>query len=351
MVISSYRLTITDIVVDTVDVYTYVFYPVVVAYQPGQFLTLLVQIDGQEVRRSYSITSAPTVAGELVEQPLAITIKRVENGWVSRYLIDHLRIGDVVDSLPPAGRFTLPTTTEPRDVVLIGAGSGITPLFSILIYTLNHEPTARVTLLDVNTSEKTIIYRAALDALQQQYPDRFQLIHLLSQPTDAWAGRRGRLNNLLLERLLPDLTRGPAAAALWFLCGPPDFMRMVRFTLTYLGIPPQQIRRELFVTEPVNVPSAARFVVPDRIIQLRFRGEIYSLLVPSGSTVLQAALAAGIALPYSCRGGRCATCAGVCRNGRVQMSINDVLTERDLAEGWVLTCTAYPETDGIFIEV
>lgn len=351
MVISSYQLIISDIVVDTPDVYTYVFKPVMVSYLPGQFLTLLVQIDGQEVRRSYSITSAPIVAGEWHEQSLAITIKRVENGWVSRYLMDHLRVGDPVDSLPPAGRFTLPAATGPRDIVLIGAGSGVTPLFAMLNYTLSHEPRAQVTLLDVNTSERTIIYRAALEALQQQYPARFRLIHLLSQPTDDWTGRRGRLNNLLLERLLPDLTRGPAAAALWFLCGPPDFMRMVQFTLTYLGIPPRQVRRELFVTETVNVPSSGRFSVPDRVIQLRFQEETHSLLVPSGSTVLQAALAAGIALPYSCRGGRCATCAGVCRRGRVRMSINDVLTERDLAEGWVLTCTAYPETDGIFIEV
>ncbi|WP_262493758.1 ferredoxin--NADP reductase [Fibrella aestuarina] len=322
-----------------------------VSYQPGQFLTLLIDIDGQEIRRSYSITSAPIVAGEWLEQPLAITIKRVENGQISRYLIDHLRVGDVVTSLPPAGRFTVPAATGPRDLVLIGAGSGITPLFSILKYIMDQEPETRVALLDANTSEHTIIYREALDVLQQQHPARFRLVHLLSQPTDSWTGRRGRLTNLLLERLLPDLTSGPPALALWYICGPPDFMRTVRFTLTYLGIPAQQIRRELFVTEPVNVPSAARFVVPDRTIQLRFRGETYSLFVPSRSTILQAALAAGIALPYSCRGGRCATCAGVCRSGRVQLSINDVLTERDLAEGWVLTCTAYPETDGIFIDV
>lgn len=325
-----------------------------VAYRAGQFLTLILRHNGHEVRRSYSLSSAPAV-----DANLRLTIKRVPNGAMSRHLLDTLRVGDVLTSLPPAGRFTLDDDTG--DLVLIGAGSGITPLFGILKQVLQTRPTRHVTLLYSNTDERSIIFQAELADLQKGFPDRFRLIHLLSHPPDDWKGRRGRLNNALLEALLPALVRTSDRQNLrFYVCGPGDYMRMVQFTLVFSGIRPTQIKREDFVIAPVFLmppPALAR----DRTVVLRFRNRLVenrevearevAIQVPAYKSILQAALDAGVQLPYSCRGGRCSTCMARRWSGRVYMTINDVLTERDLAEGWVLTCTGYPESDGVVIEV
>ena len=319
-----------------------------VSYQAGQFLTLLVPRHGQVVRRSYSLSSAP---GEAIR----LTIKRVQNGEISRHLIDTLRVGDELVSLPAAGRFTL-NPSQPGDLVLLGAGSGINPLFSILKDVLRHQPHRRVTLLYSNTSEADIIFRDELAQWQVTYPDRFRLIHLLSRPLTNQLGRRGRLNNLLLEGLLPELIGSSDQETVQFyVCGPGDYMRMVQFTLIVNGISPDLIRRENFVVQSAVVDSALATLPPeaavDRTISLQFRGRSIDLQVPAYKSVLQAALAAGIALPYSCRGGRCSTCMARGTAGKVYMTINDVLTNRDLFEGWVLTCTGYPMSDNVKLDV
>ncbi|GAB3502056.1 phenylacetate-CoA oxygenase/reductase subunit PaaK [Spirosoma knui] len=313
-----------------------------VPYRAGQFLTLILPHNGHEVRRSYSLSSTPT-------EPLRLTIKRVQNGELSRYLLDTLQVGDVLTCLWPAGRFTL--TDEPRDLVLLGAGSGITPLFSILKQALFNEPARHVTLLYSNSTERTIIFRQELDELAAQFPTRFRVLYLLSNPTDEWNGMRGRLNNVLLERLLPTLVGTSDLTNLsYYVCGPGDYMRMVQFTLVFIGVHPEQIRRENFVVEPVvQTPPPALAV--DRTMLIQHRERAVEIQVPAYKSILQAALDEGIHLPYSCRGGRCSTCLARCLSGRIHMTINDVLTARDLAEGWVLTCTGYPESDDVVIEV
>jgi ferredoxin-NADP reductase len=319
-----------------------------VTYRVGQFLTLLVPRHNQLVRRSYSISSAP---GE----PLRLTIKRVENGEISRYLTDNLSVGDTIASLYPAGRFTL-DANKPGDLVLLGAGSGISPLISILKDVLRHQPNRQVTLLYSNTTESSIIFREELAQWQAMYPTRFRLIHLLSHPTANYIGRQGRLNNLLLESLLPELIGSSHRDTVqFFICGPGAYMRMVQFTLTVNGIDADRIRKENFVVESAVVESALAKLPADaaiaRTISLRFGGRNIELHVPGRKSILQAALDAGISLPYSCRGGRCSTCLAHCRSGLVYMTINDVLTERDLHEGWVLTCTGYPISDNVSLEV
>lgn len=323
-------------------------------YQAGQFLTLVLTHNGHEVRRSYSLSSAP---GE----PLQLTIKRVVNGEISRYLLDTLRVGDVLTSLRPAGRFTADEQSE-NDIVLIGAGSGITPLFSILKQVLHKQPARRVTLLYSNSNERTILFRNELNALQRQFADRFRLFHLLSNPADeesslAGVVRVGRLNNVMLERLIPELAGLSSRADLrFYVCGPGDYMRMIQFTLVFSGVQPQQIRRENFVVEPVVLTPPPASAI-DRTVLLRFsprreeQEREVEIQVPAYKSILQAALDEGVTLPYSCRGGRCSTCAARCLSGTVHMTINDVLTERDLADGWVLTCTGYPASEGVIIEL
>lgn len=322
-----------------------------VSYRPGQFLTLILphpagNQHSPAVRRSYSLSSLP---GE----PLRLTIKRVSNGELSRYLLDTLRVGDTLTSLWPAGRFVLDETAV-GDVVLLGAGSGITPLFGLLKQILLTDTSRRVTLLYSNTNEQRIIFRGELASLQEQYPARFRLIHLLSQPADKLVSpggsvRIGRLNNVMLDRLLPELI-GPSdpSAVQFYVCGPADYMRMVQFTLTFNGIKPEQVRRENFVAGPVAVAPPPLLAV-DRVVMLRTGARETTIRVAAYKSILQAALDEGIALPYSCRGGRCSTCAARCVSGRVLMTINDVLTERDLSDGWVLTCTGYPESDNVVL--
>lgn len=348
------HLQVSEIIPETPDTKTLLLQPTdgqPVPYRAGQFLTLLFHHLGHEVRRSYSLSSTP--GGDPAE-PLSLTIKRVENGEISRYLLDHLRVGDRLSSLPPTGRFTLETNPDQqRDIVLIGAGSGISPLYGILKQALRDEPQSHITLLYCNTSEQHIIFYTQLEALRKQHPDRFQLIHLLSQPSDDWrkAGniRRGRLNNWLLETMLPELVRFQRDKAHWYVCGPFAFMRMVQFTLVYAGIRLDHIKKENFVIEPVTrtpPPELAR----DHRILLRYRETEYDIDVPAYKSILQAALDHGIPLPYSCKGGRCSSCAARLKAGEVHMTINDVLTERDLANGWVLTCTGYPASEGLVLE-
>ncbi|GAB3641179.1 2Fe-2S iron-sulfur cluster-binding protein [Spirosoma arcticum] len=321
-----------------------------VPFRPGQFLTLLIRVNSHEVRRSYSLSSLPG-------DGLRITIRRVANGAVSRQLLDTLQLGDLLQSLLPAGRFTLKTEPDgpPRDLLLFGAGSGITPLLPLLRQAVAEEPKSHVTLLYSNTHSSRIIFREELAQLHQQYASQFALIHLLSQPdhTDTKSGGRvepGRLSNLRLQTLLPTLLRHDAGRAQVFICGPADYMRMIRFTLLVTGFRDDQIRRENFVVHSAS-PTPLPAFTQARTIQVVIRGQAFSVHVPAYVSILQAALDAGIRLPYSCRGGRCSTCAAHCSAGEVRMTINDVLTDQDRAEGWILTCTGYPATDDVVITV
>ncbi|AUD07267.1 ferredoxin--NADP reductase [Spirosoma pollinicola] len=340
------KLRVVRIHAETSDTKSYFLEPTdgkLVQHRAGQFLTLILLHNGHEVRRSYSLSSA-------TNEPLRLTIKRIENGEISRYLLDTVQVGDVLTSLHPAGRFTLNDNLS-GDLVLLGAGSGITPLFAIIKQVLWTEPHRRVTLLYSNTRERSIIFREELEELQRQFPDRFRLINLLSNPSDNWTGLRGRLNNVMLERMLPELVgTSDWQTVQFYVCGPGDYMRMVQFTVVFSGFRPDQIRRENFVVEPV-VLTPLPALAQDRTVLLKFRGREVEIQVPAYKSILQAALDEGIQLPYSCRGGRCSTCVARCQSGSVHMTINDVLTERDLREGWVLTCTGYLESDGVVIEV
>lgn len=339
---------VKKIIQETDDTRTFVLEPLadeLLPYEAGQFLTFLLDVHGKEIRRSYSMSSAPGVD----ERP-AITIKRVANGEISRYWHDRVRAGTLLQALPPAGRFTLDSATDgsPRDIVLIGAGSGITPLFSILKQVLVQESESRVTLLYASRRERNIIFGQQLADWQRRYPERLKIIHVLSQPTDDWTGTRGRINNFRLEQMIGKALHFPAERARFFLCGPFELMRTAEITLRFMGFESDQIRQEYFVIDPTPPPPTRS---EPHTIQLIFRSESYTLEVPAYTTILQAGLEQGIPIPYSCRGGRCASCAAICRTGTVRMSLNDVLTERDLAQGWVLTCTGYIESEGVVVEV
>jgi len=311
----------------------------VLEYRAGQFLTFLFVLNGREVRRSYSFSSTPGV-----DRLPSVTVKRVANGEVSRYLIDHLKVGDVVSCLPPSGKFLLEEGVE-RTHVFVAAGSGMTPVYSLIREALFRRSGGKVLLITQNRDSRSILFRVGLEGLVQEFPGRFRWLSLLSGPGMMGAGGVARLNNALLAELLDSMeVWGGDRRPFFYLCGPPGFMRMAVFTLRLLGVQDQEIKRENFVVEYVPPPPVLQDTSP-RSVVLRAEGREMRFATHWPSTILQSALDNGIALPYSCKGGRCGTCAARCISGKVKMTINEVLSKKDLAEGLVLTCVGYAETD------
>ncbi|GGB19378.1 flavin reductase family protein [Puia dinghuensis] len=311
-------------------------------YQAGQFLTFLFSFRGRELRRSYSFSSTPGV-----DHLPAVTVKRIVNGEVSRYLIDHLKVGDVLTSLPPAGKFLLEEVSG-GTLVFVAAGSGMVPVFSLMKEALRRAAVSfggvtsaavkRIVLISQNRNEESVPFRGELAALGREYAGAFEWVSLLSS-------RGVRLSNGLLRDLLGELRLGGGlGSALFYLCGPPAFMRMVTFTLRPMGVAAGQIKKENFTVE--YVPPAPLLVDKGtKRVVVHSAGQRYEFDTAWPSTILDSALARHIALPYSCRGGRCSTCVARCVSGSVKMSINEVLTEKDLQAGLVLPCVGYAETD------
>jgi ring-1,2-phenylacetyl-CoA epoxidase subunit PaaE len=311
-------------------------------YLPGQFITLLIHHYGREVRRSFSLSSSP-------EDPYwSITIKRKTNGEISRHLLDHIKVGDVLKALPPSGRFTLQTDRlARRDIGFIGAGSGMVPLLPLIKQALAEEPQSHVWLLSQNHAEEDILFARQWRELEEAYQGRFTHLSLLSSPHEHHILPR-RLTNANLEQILPTLLRFAPERALIYCCGPEALMRMVRFTLRLMGYQADQFRQEHFVIDtPPHAPVLGTLIEDPRPrkVTMQLKGQVYNFEVAYPHNILDAALHQHIPMPYSCRGGRCSTCMARCLSGSVLMSINDVLTDQDLASGLILTCTGYAQTD------
>ena len=309
-----------------------------VVYDAGQFLTFIFDYHGQEIRRSYSLGSTPGID----PQPF-ITVKKKENGAISRYILEHWREGTIINSLPPAGRFTLATgPSHNRQVFFMAAGSGIVPVFALLKKLLHNEPHSLAVLLYQNHDENNIIYNETIQQLQEQHPDRFTRIDLLSHPILHDLPHQ-RLNNGLFEAIVTK-NHKPQTTNLFYTCGPPSFMRMVQFTLRVMGVAEDLIHKENFTVDAVPPPAFTIDPTP-RTILVKQGERNYEFTVAYPDTILQAALNNHIKLPYSCRGGRCSTCTARCLSGTVKMNINEVLTEKDLQNGLILTCVGYAVTD------
>lgn len=305
-----------------------------IEYKAGQFFTLLVNLNGKEVRRSYSISSAPGV-----DEDIYFTIKRIENGELSRYLFDYLQIDGIITSLPPSGRFTI-DVPESELAVFISAGSGIAPVFSLIKHILYQFADTDVLLIYQNRNEEESIFRKELLLLRQKFENRFYLKEIFSLPIGHNIPSR-RLNNNLLEKIL--LQNVSHTSLRFYLCGPEAFMRMALFTLKVMGYSQDFIRREnFFATAPP--PPLMTDTTPHNVTII-YHNKKHHITVAYPHNILEVALKHKINLPYSCRGGRCSTCTAICTSGRVKMTINDVLTPKDLKNGLILTCVSYPETD------
>ncbi|HVX51847.1 MAG TPA: 2Fe-2S iron-sulfur cluster-binding protein [Chitinophagaceae bacterium] len=309
-----------------------------VPYSAGQFLTFIFFEAGHETRRSYSLGSAPGV-----DDRMFITVKRKPNGSISRRLFEHCKTGDTLTAIEPSGRFVIEEPFAKR-YIFIAAGSGITPVFSLIKQLLFFKPAATVLLINQCRNETNVIYAQQLQHLQQQFAGRFTVTQLYSQPVSHKYFSQ-RLNNTLFEICLKQqLARYSVSDMQCYVCGPPVFMLMAQFTLKLLHFKDEQIHKEQFVIIPPKSTPLLHDTMP-RLVKLRYRKKEYFLQVTYPASILDAALKEGIQLPYSCRAGICSTCMATCIHGKVVMSNNEVLTEKELAAGKILTCTGFAATD------
>jgi len=306
-----------------------------VIYKAGQFLTLVFTHRDVEIRRSYSLSSAPH------EALLAVTVKRQINGEISRFMLTKLKVGDTLNAVEPAGRFTVNDYRSEKDLFFFAGGSGITPIFSQIKYILEHSGTGKLTLV-YSSATTAVLFKAELDQLVAKHPERFHIQYFISNE-----GKR--LSNLLVEQLVKQNSQFDIDKAKFYICGPFAYMRMVRLTLLYTGIDPNKIRKENFVIETVPVAGSLVNYPPGKV-KIHFKGEVHDIAVGENQSILQAALQNKLAIPYSCRVGACSTCSAICKSGKVIMSANEVLTDEDIAKGWVLTCTGHPVSDDVVIE-
>lgn len=346
-----FYLTLKSITDETADTKTFEFWHPIhqaIAYQAGQFLTLIPNIEGKKHRRSYSFSSSPKT-----DSGLAVTVKRLPGGLVSNYLCDNLKVGDALEVLEPMGKFTLvPLAERQAHYVLVAAGSGITPLFSILKTILKAEPESKVDLIYGSRHEDQIIFKAALDALEQQYPQRFRCLHVISQAKENWPGFKGRIHQASMVYYLKQELQVNIAQAQYYVCGPEGMLEQVRSALAMFDVPAEHIHYELFYSSPDERPEPAQEEGPkDEVVRLIYEGKEHSVTVKPSQTILEAALEADIDLPYSCQAGMCTACLGTCTQGQVKMDEEDGLTPNEIAKGLVLTCVAHPLTSDVVIQI
>ena len=334
-------LIIKDVIKETHNVRTYVVEAAddsVISYKPGQFITLIINLNGRELRRSYSISTCPGY-----DNFIAFTVKLVSNGEVSRHLFRTLKTGSQINTEAPGGRFTAPAEdAQQRDIFLIAAGSGITPVFSLLKHFLLNTSHG-VKLIIQNHSVDDVIFFDRLKELALQYPDQLRFFNFISiPPGPGWPLRR--INNEILEHLVNHEMQHPPAASLFYICGPLPFMRMAEFTLRQMHFAASQIKKEIFAF-PQSTTTHFEVDPTPRRVTIRTPEGTYHFTTQFPQTILDAASANNIHVPFSCRAGLCGSCVLRCTSGKVRMRVNEVLTDEEVAEGLVLTCVGYALED------
>lgn len=318
-------------------------------YHPGQHLVIKFIVNGTEARRSYSLNSNP-----FIDEALEITVKRVKGGLVSNYIGDHLKIGDELEVMIPQGRFYANIQEDAyKTYFLFAAGSGITPIISILKSVLIASPNSCVNLLYGNANQDTIIFKEELDELLNQFPERLQIVHTLSEPNlwsswKQWDGEKGRINGDAIERFI---TAHPpiAQSTEYYICGPGAMNITAKNTLIGLQIPEELIHIEQFggSSEAVSKEIAA---VDNAQLKASLNNQNYQLSIPKGKTILEVLKEANANPPYSCQSGVCGTCRAKVISGKAEMKSCMALEDKEIIEGVVLTCQAIPTTSSIAIE-
>jgi ring-1,2-phenylacetyl-CoA epoxidase subunit PaaE len=329
-------------------------------YHQGQNITIKAHIGGEEIRRSYSICSSP------LEGELRIAIKKVPGGLFSTYANDQLQKGQLLEVLPPTGKFyTELMPAQQKRYLAFAAGSGITPILSLIKTTLATEPGSDFTLIYGNRHRPSIIFREQLEALKDRYMHRLSLHHILSREKLDTALNQGRIDAVKCNELCTLLIDLPAVDEI-FICGPGEMIFTVKDWLEEKGVDKKKIHFELFNTQerrpgdPTTVgrgqASADRqkeVTLAGKISQVTVRldGISYDFNLPfDGEPILDAALMQGVDLPFACKGGVCCTCRARLTEGQVDMEVNYALEAEELAAGFILTCQSHPRTERVIID-
>jgi ring-1,2-phenylacetyl-CoA epoxidase subunit PaaE len=329
-------------------------------YTQGQYLTLRSQVRGEEVRRAYSMSSSP------LDEDLTVTVKRVRGGLMSNYLLDHMKVGATLEVMPPQGRFHTPLDAAQRKTYyLFGAGSGITPLMSIIRTALEQEPQSQLFLLYGNRSEETIIFKEKLDELQKRYEGQLFVEHILSQPkkekagglgglfkkaTTNWQGKTGRIDRQTVTDFLAQNV-AKTKENIYFVCGPEGMMNAVSATLEQRGVDKKSVHSEHFISHPVapKAATAGEIAVEGATLTAKLNGKTVTVQVSKKQTLLDALLAQKIEAPYSCTSGACSTCMAKIVTGTVKMDNCFALDDDEVLNGYILTCQAHPTSASVEI--
>ena len=312
-------------------------------WHAGQHLTLRLDLDGHEQRRSYTISNPPGAA-------LRITVKRVPEGVVSNHICDALEPGDIIEAMPPFGGFSLiPGATARRTHYFFGAGSGITPLYAMINTVLAHEPHSVAHLVYGNADASSILFLDALEALQEAHPDRFTLRHVLSSPS-IWSWftpwRTGRVDAVAIKAAIGAAPPVAQDVQYW-ICGPGGMNADVRAALMALDAPAGRIHMESFGGEAELDTSVTGMAAT---AEVTLNGARQEVPVAEGQTLLEAMRAAGLSPPFSCQSGVCGACRAHLTEGRVHHRARMALEDGDIAGGAVLTCQAVPTADHVAVE-
>lgn len=315
-----------------------------IKYEAGQYLTLVQHSHSEEIRRSYSITSSP-----FLNEPLSIGVKRVENGFFSRLLVDNAIAGDELITIGAGGLFILPNDIPNyKQVFFFAAGSGITPIFSLIKTLLFAHEHIHVVLIYSNASAEKTVFLNELKEFEQKFSERFRIRFLFSNIVQL---SKARLHRSMIVGILKEYSIATYAATLFYICGPESYMRLCAYTLQENDVPKNNIKREDFVINAVHKRDA---LPPDdasykAVIKLNNEEAQFNINYPD--SILQAAKKANISLPYSCEAGRCGSCVARCLKGKVWHSYNEVLTEKELKQGLVLTCVGHAVGGDVQLEI
>jgi len=318
-------------------------------FKAGQHLTLRATIDGEEVRRNYSLCTAPD------DQDWMVTVKRIGGGIFSNWVGDNLKPGDVIDVMPPHGSFTTEfDASKMRRLVGIAGGSGITPVMSLIKTTLKYEPQSRFTLLYGNRDSSSVIFLEALAALKDKHLGRFELYHFLDQEEQDIDLFNGMLDRARCDEAIAHLVPDAAEVDGWFICGPGPMMDAAEGALLDRNIPRDRIHIERFTADR---PAGE---VSREIAELQSKAEGVTVSVTldgrtrrvpfTAGNILDSARASGLPAPFACKAGVCATCRAKVTKGKVEMAARYGLTDEEVAAGYVLTCQSVPLGDGVAVD-
>jgi ring-1,2-phenylacetyl-CoA epoxidase subunit PaaE len=308
-------------------------------------------MDGQEIRRPYSLSSSPDIDSDLM-----ITVKKMDKGKVSIHLINELKTGQDIRIMAPSGNFT--TDFDPknnRNFVLFAGGSGITPIMSIMKSALVREPDSRIILVYQNHNEASIIFKRAIDEFQGKYPGRFKVTHILSKPSDSWTGLTGRLSADQVKNIFHQygITSNNSTV---FICGPNGMMETIEDTLDELGFGMKNRFKERFSTPDTNNKNQIGSIpepndVLESNVTIILDNEEYFLKIKPDEFILEAALDEDLDMPFSCQSGICTTCRGRLLSGNVIMEDPEGLSDEEITAGYILTCVSHPNSKDLKIEI